>query len=217
MAEQNVQLTSGSAMSDQLKSFQFWAMAQIVGSLSWPVSFLTVSSLATFVDLSEPSLPIMWLLGLVMGGVTALSGSLFIRSQLSGTWVWVLVNLVGIPASLTFAYLIFPFAASPFSFTALGLFSGLIAGAAQSLALKRGLSKIAPIISGTLGWALAFLFGYLLVVKEPLAAAVLMPSDFFSALLLGWGSSAPVLMILLVGLSPLSHDRTSTGSGITYD
>jgi len=54
-------------------------------------------------------------------------------------------------------------------------------------------------------------------VKEPTATFALMPNDFFSALLLGWGASGPVLLILLIGLSPLSHDRTASGSGITYN
>lgn len=70
------------------------------------------------------------------------------------------------------------------------LFSGLIAGAAQSLSIDRQYSKIVPMISASLGWALAFLFGYLLVVKESTSTFVLMPNDFFSALLLGWGPLA---------------------------
>jgi len=204
-------------MFDKLKGFQLWAMAQIVGSLSWPISFVAVSSLGVFIDLSEPSLPIIWLLGLVMGGITVLSSGLFVKHQISGAWKWMIANFVGIPVSLTVAYMIFPFATSLSGFTAAGLCSGLIAGAAQSFALDRGYSRIVPLISGTLGWGLAFLFGYLLVVKESATTFVLMPSNFFSALLLGWGASGPVLLILLIGLSPLSHDRTSSGSGITYN
>ncbi|HKJ62558.1 MAG TPA: hypothetical protein VKA94_11310 [Hyphomicrobiales bacterium] len=204
-------------MFNKLEGFQLWAMAQIVGSLSWPVSFVTVSSLAVFIDLSEPSLPIIWLLGFVMGGITALSSGLFVRRQISGPWKWAIANFVGIPVSLTVAYLIFPFATSPFRFATVGFCSGLLASGAQSLALKRGQGRVAPLVSGAFGWAFAFLFGYLLVVKEPTATFVLMPSDFFSVLLLGWGASGPVLLILLIGLSPLSHDRTSSGSGITYN
>lgn len=204
-------------MFDQLKGFQLWAMAQIVSSLSWPVSFMTVSSLAVFINLSEPSLPIIWLLGCVMGGITALSSSLFVRRQISGTGVWMIANFIGIPASLTVAYLIFPFTNSLLEFAFVGFCSGLIAGAAQSLALKRGYSKIVPSISGALGWAFAFLFGYLLVVKDSTATLTLIATDFFSALLLGWGASGPVLLILLIGLSPLSRDKTTSGSGITYN
>ena len=204
-------------MFDQLKSFQLWAMAQIVGSLSWPISFMAVSSLATFIDLSEPSLPIIWLLGCVMGGITALSSSLFIRHQISGTWKWVIANCVGIPVSLTVAYLLFPFVTSAFGFAAVGLCAGLLASAAQSLTVEREHSRIIPLICGALGWSLAFLFGYLMVVQNSTVTPVLMPSDFFSALLLGWGASGPVLLILLIGLLPLSRDKTSSGSGITYD
>ena len=203
-------------MFDQSESFQSWAMAQVVGSLSWPISFMTVSSLAVFIDLSEPSLPIIWLLGLVMGGITAISSSLFIRHQISGTWKWVIANIIGIPVSLTVAYLIFPFATSSIGFAAIGLCSGLIAGAAQTLALKQQYSRIVPLISGALGWASAFLFGYLLVMQEPTATFGLMPSDFFSALLLGWGTSGPVLLVLLIGLSPLSYDKTSSEEGTTF-
>ena len=204
-------------MFDRLESFQMWAMAQIVGSLSWPVSFMSVSSIAVFIDLSEPSLPIIWLLGMVMGIIITLFSGLFVRHQISRAWKWTTANFIGIPISLTAAYLIFPFTNSLLEFTALGLFSGLIAGTAQSLSIKQQYSKIVPLVSGSLGWAFAFLFGYLLVVKETPAIFALMPSDFFSALLLGWGASGPVLLILYVGLSPMSHDRTSSGSGITYN
>ena len=204
-------------MFEQLKGFQLWAMAQIVGSLSWPISFMAVSSLGVFMDLSEPSLFIIWILGFVMGGITALSSSLFIRHQISAPWKWVTANTFGIPLSLTVASLIYPFTASPFGFATAGLCSGLIAGIAQSLAIKREYSKVAPLISGALGWALAFLFGYLLVVQDPTVTVALMPNDFFRALLLGWGSSGPVLLIMLIGLSPLSKDKTTSGSGITYN
>lgn len=203
-------------MFHQLESFQSWAMAQIVGSLSWPISFVTVSSLAVFIDLSEPSLPIVWLLGLVMGSITTLSNSLLIRHQISGTWKWVLANIIGMPVALTVSYLLFSFAISPFGFAALGFCSGLIAGGAQSLALNRGYSKFIPLISGALGWATAFLFGYLLVMQEPTATFRLMPSDFFSALLLGWGISGPVLLVVFIGLSPLSRKKPSSRSGISY-
>jgi len=204
-------------MFDRLESFQMWALAQIVGSLSWPVSFMAVSSLGMFTDISEPSLPVIWLLGLVMGVITTLFSGLFVRHQISRTWKWIVANLVGIPISLTAAYLIFPFTNSLFEFGAIGLFSGLIAGAAQSFSIERQYSKIVPMISGSLGWAIAFLFGYLLVVKQTTSIFALMPSDFFSALLLGWGASGPVLLILYVGLSPVSKDRISSGSGITYN
>lgn len=204
-------------MFDQLESFQSWALAQIVGSLSWPISFMAVSSLGVFIDLSEPSLPIVWPLGLIMGGITALSSSLLVKDQISNTWKWATANMVGITAALTAAYLIFPFVTSPIGFAATGFCSGLIAGAAQSLALERQNSKIIPLMTGGLGWAAAFLFGYLLVVKESTATLMLMPSDFFSALLLGWGVSGPVLLILLIGLFPSSRDKTSSGSGISYN
>ena len=204
-------------MSEQLGSFQLWARAQIASSISWPISFVTVSSLAAFIDLSEPSLPILWLMSLVMGGITALSSGLIVRRQISSKWQWAIANFIGIPFSLTIAYLIYPFATSPTGFTAAGFCSGLITSATQSLALKRGHSKMVPLISGTLGWAFAFLFGYLLVVQESIGTFVFMPSDFFSALLLGWGVSGPFLMILLLGLSPLSHDRASPSPGIRFN
>jgi hypothetical protein len=166
-------------MSEQVASFQLWARAQIVGSISWPLSFVAVSSLAAFIDVSEPSLPILWLLGLVMGGITALSCGLIVRRQISDSRKWAIANLIGIPLSLTVAYLIFPFATSPTGFAFVGLCSGLIIGAVQSLALKRQHSKIYPLISGTLGWALAFLFGYFLVVQQSIEIFVFTPSDFF--------------------------------------
>jgi len=204
-------------MLDHLKSFQLWALAQIVSSLSWPISFMTVSSLAAFVDLSEPSLPILWLLGFVMGWITVLTSGLFVGRQISSKWKWAIANFVGIPVSLTVAYLIFPFATSPSRFAAVGILSGLIASAAQSLSLNRQHSKIVPLICGALGWGLAFLFGYILVMQESTATFLLTPRDFFNTLLLGWGVSGPILLILFLGLSPMSHDRTSSGPGITYN
>ena len=204
-------------MSAQLENFELWARAQIVASISWPVSFLTISSLASVMDLSHPTLPILWLLGLGMGGITALSSGLVVKRQISGTRQWAVANFVGIPVSLTFAYLTFPFVGSPLGFAAVGLCSGLITSAAQSLALKQGHSKVAPLITGTFGWALAFLFGYLLVVQGLMVTFVFMPSDFFSALLLGWGVSGPFFLIMFLGLSPLSRERTSSGSGIRFN
>ena len=204
-------------MSEQLRSFQLWAQAHIVSSLSWPVSFLIVSSLAAFIDLSKPTLPILWLLGVTMGGITTLSSSLIVRHQIAGTWKWAIANIVGIPFSLTVAYLLYPFTTSLLGFAATGFCSGLITSMTQSLAIKRQYSKIAPLISGTLGWALAFLFGYLLVMQDPTVTFVFMPNNFFRALLLGWGVSAPILLILYVGLSPMSHDKPSSGTGISYN
>ena len=163
-------------MFDRLESFQMWALAQIVASLSWPVSFMAVSSLGMFTDLSEPSLPIIWLLGSVMGIITTLFSGLFVKHQISHTWKWIIANIVGIPLSLTAAYLIFPFTNSLSEFAAVGLFSGLIAGAAQSLSIERQYSKAVPMISGSVGWALAFIFGYLLVVKETTSIFTLMPN-----------------------------------------
>lgn len=204
-------------MSDQLESFQMWARAQIVSSISWPVSFVTVSGLTAFIDLSEPSLPVLWLLGLVMGGITALSSGLVVKRQISRPWKWAIVNFLGIPFSLTVAYLVFPFLMSPTGFAAAGICTGLITSIAQSLALERQHSKIVPLISGTFSWALAFLFGYFLMVQEAPGTFAFIPSDFFTVMLLGWGVAGPFLLILLLGFSPISSERASAGAGVRFN
>ncbi len=198
-------------------SFQLWARAQIVSSISWPVSFVAVSSLAGFIDFSEPSLPILWLLGSMMGAITAISSGLVVKRQISDTRKWAIANLFGIPLSLTVAYLVFPFAVSPARFAAVGLCSGFITSVVQALALDREVNKVVPLICGTFSWALAFLFGYMLVVQGPIQVFAFMPYIFFSALLLGWGVSGPVLLILFLGLSPISKERISSGPGVRFN
>jgi hypothetical protein len=205
------------AIAEELESMESWTRVCIVASLSWPVSYLTVASLTAVIDLSKPSMPILWLIGLVMGGVTAISGGIIVRRQLSSSRKWVLANVLGIPFSLTVAYLMSPFAMSPIAFAAVGLCSGLLTSTAQSLALQRGHSKVYPLLSGTVTWALAFLLGYMLLVQKSKGTIVFMPGAFFSALLLGWGVTGLVLLILLLGLSPLSHDRALPNPGIKFN
>ena len=204
-------------MPRQIRDIQLWAHTQIIGSLSWPISYIVVASLAAFIDLREPSLPILWLMGLIMGGVTALVSGLIVKRQISSVSKWWLVNLVGIPISLTAAYEVLTIESSPAGFVAAGMCSGLIASTAHSISLKRQHSKVGPLISGTFCWTLAFIFGSLLVGQKNGQHFSLMPSDFFTVLLLGWGFTGPLLLLMLIVLSPLSHERASLGPGIRFN
>lgn len=178
-----------------------WLRVTIVASLSWPLSYLAASALP--LGDSDSSVPIILLTGLLAGVTAALIGWIPIQDQVHQFSRWASANLVGTSIALLVLMATYSLEPNRLSLLLGGACAGLVAGWIQSLALKEQRSRLGPVLMGMLGWAAALAGGSLLMNPATGLALAMEAGQLVPTLLLGWVIVGVLLILVMIGLSPL--------------